>query len=414
MDTIGAALCRRAPPTASPTSHVPRSSSSPLSCRHFGRCGGCSLLDVPIERQLAEKQAQVAALLAPFLDGLEPEVTLPPRPPRHDRIAVLYPVQPHRHRQLQLGIYRRGSHDLEEIEDCRIQRKALTTLAVRAGEVLRALRLPAYDERTGQGLVRAFRARVMPGSNELLLGCVVTTSTFSQRQQLARDLHAAAQGLRDEQGRPLRTVGVALNVNDRPGNVLLGATTTTLLGDPFQTDTVGDLRLRVSFASFYQLNAHADAILFRPALQMLGDVTGLRVVDGYGGIGTFASRLLRAGASQVTIVESSRSACEDARVNLQANGLRGGEVREQPFGSAPLPDADLWILDPPRAGLGDAGVAATLAAQPERLLLVSCSATSLARDLAALTPRYRVRALRLCDLFPHTEHVEVLTMLERR
>ncbi|MCA8965073.1 MAG: class I SAM-dependent RNA methyltransferase [Planctomycetes bacterium] len=387
---------------------------STLSCRHFGSCGGCDRLDVPIERQLADKQAHAAALLAPFLDGLEPAVTLPPRAPRHDRIAILYPVQPHRHRHLQLGIYRRGSHDLEEIADCRIQMKALTTLGVRAGEVLRDLRLPAYDEGTGKGLVRAFRARVMPGSNELLLGCVVTTSTFSQRRDLCRELLAAAAGLRDEQGRALRTVGVVLNVNDRPGNVLLGATSTALHGEPFQTDAIGDLRLRVSFASFYQLSRHSDAILFRPALAMLGDVTGLRVVDGYGGIGSFGCRLLRAGAAQVTIVESSPQACADARVNLEANGLQGGEVREQPFGSAPLPEADLWLLDPPRAGLGEAGAGAVLAAAPPRVLLVSCALASLARDLALLTPRYRVAASRLCDLFPHTGHVEALTLLERR
>ncbi len=382
-------------------------------CRHFGSCGGCDRLDVPIEQQLAAKQAQAAALLAPFLDGVEPAVTLPPRTPRHDRIAILYPVQPHRHRQLQLGIYRTGSHDLEEISDCRIQMKALTTLGVRAGEVLRELRLPAYDEITGQGLVRAFRARVMPGSNELLLGCVVTTSTFSQRRDLCRGLLAAARDLRDGQGRALRTVGVVLNVNDRPGNVLLGATSMALHGETFQTDVIGGLRLRVSFASFYQLSRHSDAILFRPALAMLGDVTGQRVVDGYGGIGSFGCRLLRAGAAQVTIVESSPSACEDARVNLTANGLRGGEVREQPFGSAPLPDADLWLLDPPRAGLGETGAAAVLAAAPPRVLLVSCALGSLARDLAVLTPRYRVTALRLCDLFPHTGHIEVLTLLER-
>ena len=51
---------------------------------------------------------------------------------------------------------------------------------------------------------------------------------------------------------------------------------------------------------------------------------------------------------------------------------------------------------------------------PKRVLLVSCALESLARDLAALAPGFRVTALRLCDLFPHTEHVEAVTLLERR
>ncbi|MBL8751260.1 MAG: 23S rRNA (uracil(1939)-C(5))-methyltransferase RlmD, partial [Planctomycetes bacterium] len=75
---------------------------------------------------------------------------------------------------------------------------------------------------------------------------------------------------------------------------------------------------------------------------------------------------------------------------------------------------DVMVLDPPRAGLQAVGTAAVLAAAPPRVLLVSCSLESLARDLAALGAAYRVTALRLCDLFPHTEHVDALTLLERR
>ena len=133
---------------------------------------------------------------------------------------------------------------------------------------------------------------------------------------------------------------------------------------------------------------------------------------------TLVSELLqnarRAGATQVTIVESSPSACADARENLAANGLAGGEVREEPFGVGPAPAADVFVLDPPRAGLGEVGAAATLAAAPERVLLVACSLESMARDLARLTAAYRVERLRLCDLFPHTEHVEAVALLVRR
>lgn len=386
---------------------------APLHCPHFGRCGGCSLLDVPIADQLEQKYRRARELLLPFLDGIEPLTSLPPRTPRHDRTSILYPAR-WQHARLELGIYRTGTHDVEPIGDCRIQHKTLTRLAVQAAEVMRNLNLPAYDETTGRGLVRAFRARVMPGSNELLLGVVTTRADFSERVRLGKDLWAITKDLRDEQGRPVVCQGVVVNVNSAPGNVLLGAVTEPMRGDVWQTDTVAGLRLRVSFTSFYQQNRHADAILFRPALALLGEVKGLRVVDGYGGVGAFGLRLLKAGAAQVTIVESSPSACEDARVNLAANELVCGEVREQPFGSAPLPECDLLVADPPRAGLMEQGANAVLAVAPPRVLLVSCALESLARDLPLLFAKYRVTALRLCDLFPHTEHVEAVTLLERR
>ena len=396
------------PPLPAPTADLA------LHCPHFGRCGGCSLLDQPIAAQLADKQARVRALLAPFLGDVAPEIELPPRTPRHDRTAILYPAQL-RDGRLELGIYRTGTHVIEPIHDCRVQHKALTRVALAIGDALRAERLPVWNEQTGRGLVRGVRARVMPGSGELLVGVIVTRADFSERERLAARLHDALQGQRDEQGRPLPLAGIVLNVNDRPGNVLLGPTTLALRGQTFQTDRVAGLRLRVSFASFYQLHRHAERVLFQPALALLGDVRGARIVDGYGGVGTFALRLLRAGAAHTTLIESSPTACADARVNFAQNDLAGaGEVREQPFGAMPLPPCDLLVADPPRAGLMEPGAAAVLAAAPPRVLLVSCSAESLARDLARLDPLYRVTACRLCDLFPHTEHVEVLTVLERR
>jgi 23S rRNA (uracil1939-C5)-methyltransferase len=89
-------------------------------------------------------------------------------------------------------------------------------------------------------------------------------------------------------------------------------------------------------------------------------------------------------------------------------------VLPQPYASAQLPEKpDLLVVDPPRAGLGEKGVLRTLRSQPRRILYVACAADSLARDLGVLCANgYRVTAARLCDLFPHTEHVELMVRLE--
>jgi tRNA/tmRNA/rRNA uracil-C5-methylase (TrmA/RlmC/RlmD family) len=117
----------------------------------------------------------------------------------------------------------------------------------------------------------------------------------------------------------------------------------------------------------------------------------------------------------VCIVEASAAACADAEHNVRSNALGGVSVVRAPFADASFAARpELMIVDPPRAGLMQAGVARVLAAEPERLLHVACSDASLARDLAGLaTGGYRVRAMRLVDLFPYTDHVEVLTLLAR-
>ncbi len=386
-----------------------------LTCRHFGRCGGCTALPVPIATQLASKRAHAQALLRPYLGDLEIAVDLPPRAPSLDRMKLLYPARPDAQGELQTGLYVAGTHDLLPIEECQVQAHALTALAKRVTTLLRAHGVSAYDERTHLGCVRALHARIAPGTGELLVGLVTHTAELPHAAALTAEIVALCADLPRATRVPLRLVGLVHNVNGAAGNVLLGPITHPLWGRDHLVDRADGLTFRISFASFYQVHRHAAAVLYRPALRMLGDVTGQRAVDGYGGVGTFALRLAKAGAARVDLVEANPTACADARAAAITNALADKIcVHEVPFADADLePGADVAIVDPPRAGLLPQGVARLLQLDAARVLYVSCSAESLARDMAALTLTYRVHAARLCDLFPHTDHSELLVLLVR-
>lgn len=380
------------------------------TCRHFGRCGGCSLLTIPIGTQLAHKHARARALLHPFLG--EVELVMAPVPegaPRFDRTKLLYPVQPDGDGVLHAGLFATGTHQVVEIQECAIQALALTELAQRCVAILRARGMQAYDERVHRGWLRALHARIAAGTGELIVGLVTTDATFALESTIVPQLVEACADL------PVRLVGLVQNVNPKPGNFLLGPTTRVLHGRDHIFDRQDGLTFKISFPSFYQVHGDATAILYRPAMAMLGAVEGLRVVDGYGGVGTFALRVAAAGARRVELVESSASACADATAAATLNGLADRvAVVAAPFSSADLePTPDVLIVDPPRAGLGAEGVERVRSLAADRLLYVSCSAESLARDLAGLVDGYTVRAARLCDLFPHTAHSEVVLRLER-
>jgi 23S rRNA (uracil1939-C5)-methyltransferase len=75
---------------------------------------------------------------------------------------------------------------------------------------------------------------------------------------------------------------------------------------------------------------------------------------------------------------------------------------------------DVIITDPPRAGMHPDVVNVILAAAPRRIVYVSCNPATQARDIALLDQNYRVTAVQPVDMFPHTQHVEVVTLLERR
>lgn len=170
-------------------------------------------------------------------------------------------------------------------------------------------------------------------------------------------------------------------------------------------------RWRISARSFFQARPDgAEALLdaVRAALEgALGP--GTHLVDLYGGVGLFAGSVGPVG--HVTLVESGASSIADARVNLvdlDARILKSDVARWRPA------RADAVVADPPRVGLGAAGVAAVVATHAPRLALVSCDPASLGRDAKLLVAAgFELRSATLIDLFPHTSHVEVVARFDR-
>jgi 23S rRNA (uracil1939-C5)-methyltransferase len=405
---------RPARPKPAPTAPRDRSNETP-NCRHFGTCGGCSLLDQPIAWQLQDKIAAAERLLAPHLGGKRIAFETPEHAPRHFRTRLLYPVRAERDGMPIVGIYEFRSHHVVKIDECRTQDVWLTELGKAMGAVLRKLRLDPYVPGRKTGYVKGIQARLAGGSGEVVAGIITRPGTFPQAQEFATAVTEAAKAI--PQGRwPRQLVGVVHGISERDDEFLLGDRHMPLRGRDHVVDNRDGMSWKISAGSFYQVHTAAHTLLYRPAIAMCGLVRGQRVVDGYGGVGGFGLRLARAGALEVTIVEENESSCRDAEHNAKANELPNVKVVAQPFAHAKFAaKPDLLVVDPPRSGLGEAGVARVLKAAPTRLLYVSCEAESLARDLGPLLHNgYQLTAARLCDLFPHTEHTELVVMLDRK
>jgi 23S rRNA (uracil1939-C5)-methyltransferase len=170
-------------------------------------------------------------------------------------------------------------------------------------------------------------------------------------------------------------------------------------------------RWRVSARSFFQARADGADALVETVRDAAADVLGggRHLLDLYAGVGLFAGALGEDMA--VTAVERSASAVADARVNLadrRVRLLRLGVDRWRPS------PADVVVADPPREGLGAAGVAKVVATGARRLVLVSCDPAALGRDARLLeSSGYRHAGATLVDLFPHTSHVEVVSRFDR-
>ena len=180
-------------------------------------------------------------------------------------------------------------------------------------------------------------------------------------------------------------------------------------------EVVGAEKMRVSAPSFFQVNTAGAEKLVELVLEALDPQEDEEAMDLYCGAGTFTLPLARK-AGFVSAVESYGPAVRDLRRNLEAAGLDnvdpiGGDAGRE----FPDTDADVIVVDPPRAGLA-ADVVAQLSEQPARAIAyVSCDPATLARDLARFEEAGVFSPVRVtpADLFPETFHVETVTLLER-
>ena len=196
----------------------------------------------------------------------------------------------------------------------------------------------------------------------------------------------------------------------------------SLRGEPLDPSMQSSVEVRghhyrVGPRSFWQSHRDAPGLLVDVVMSMANVAEGDHVVDLYSGVGLFAVQLAKevGPRGRVSAVENSAYAVRDAAVNTQ--GLASVKVREWSVSPRSVNDAvvsdDVVIMDPPRTGLAK-GVAQTLLRRgPRRIVYVSCDAATFARDLKELLDGgYALGDLRAFDLFPMTEHVELVALLD--
>jgi 23S rRNA (uracil1939-C5)-methyltransferase len=199
--------------------------------------------------------------------------------------------------------------------------------------------------------------------------------------------------------------------------VIFGDVTRVLWGREVIYDFIGDVKFAISARSFFQVNPVQTEVLYGKALEYAGLTGGEVVVDAYCGIGTI-SLFLAQRAGQVYGVEIVEEAIADARKNAELNGMTNVHFEAGPA-EVVLPDwkrqgvkPDVIVVDPPRKGCEPQLLETILELRPQRVVYVSCNASTLARDLRVLEDGgYRTVEVQPVDMFPHTTHIESVCSL---
>ena len=382
-------------------------------CPYFGRCGGCRLQHLAYPAQLAFKQKQVRDCLQRIggLGAFEERPILPAPAPFGYRNKMEFTVtRGEPGAPLTIGLHQAARYDaVLDVARCLLQSDGMNDVLDEARRFVADQGLSAYDQDSGEGLLRFLVLREGMRTGELMANVVTSSPAVSELAPLAARLRARVPG----------TSSVVMNVNPKKASVAVGVEEHLLGGRDHIREMLGGLTFQVSAGSFFQTNTAQAEHLFEIVLAAAALGEADTAVDLYSGTGAI-SLLLARRCRWVYGVEVAAAAVADANRNAVANGIVNctfveGEVRfALPALIARGVRADVVVADPPRAGFHPKALRALVTLDAGRLVYVSCNQGTLARDLGELTRAgYRLEWVQPVDMFPHTPHIEVVARLTR-
>ena len=383
-------------------------------CRHFGvdaepglgACGGCTWQHIAYHEQLRLKSELVDRLVravVPRAPAARPTLAATPLDDPWGYRNKVHFVFGNRASTLTMGHYVRGSRRVIPVVECPVHDERGNAFAYAARDTFSAAGLQSADG--GRGTLRSLAIRAGCRTPELMATLIVS----SDRDRRVR---AATRRLLDQSP----PTSMHLNIHARDDAFIFGAATRHLHGTARMREEVAGASFLMSPAAFFQTNVLAAELLVGLVLE--GVQAPRRVLDLYAGSGLFAIPLAGAG-NEVIAVEENRLAVNDGEAALPLNAAAQGRCRfiarrvETVLPS--IRDVEVAVLDPPREGCSPSVLAELFARiRPALAIYVSCNPEALARDLGPISRSgYQIRSLQPVDMFPHTAHIETVTILER-
>lgn len=379
-------------------------------CGESADCCGCPLIAMKYTEQIIWKRGMILSELAKFpeLSGVTVHQLLSPDSLIHYRTTAKLTVAG-KFSEPFIGIYRRASHDVYDLEQCPLHHPLINIVidAVRTG--IKKGKVPVYNPQSRMGLLRYLVVRVSVHEKKAMVVFVTAKRSYNEIHHLGRFVQEQV---------PEIEVAVQ-NVNSSEGNVILGQKDFYLTPKQHLTERVGELSFRISPRSFFQINNSGANLIYKQVREWAGLVGTETVLDLYCGIGGIA--LFLAGqAREVIGVEVVEDAVADARLNAKINRINNS--RFEAGDAAELLEelaeesqkVDVVVLNPPRKGCDQKVLERVAALSSRAIIYVSCSPTSLARDLVVLKNLgYLCREIQPVDMFPQTVHVENVARLEK-
>lgn len=388
-----------------------------LSCAYFDRqdCASCQWLPKPYSQQLLEKEADLKRLILPFILQNTTEI----RPPVVSELSQFrnkakMVVSGSVERPI-LGVLKDQNDPQSGVDltDCPLYPSAFSPLFPVLKDFIARAGLVPYNVAKRKGELKYILLTQSEANHALMVRFVLRST---QKQALVeRELPQLLAKL------PPKSV-VSLNIQPQHAAILEGETEIFLTEEITLEENFNGIPLFIRPQGFFQTNPDVASQLYRTAQQWAENLPVQGFWDlfcGVGGFGLHIAKALQAKNKNVALtgIEISASAIASATKSAQHLGLNN--VRFASLDSAQFAlneqgeKPDLVVVNPPRRGIGEPLAKFLNELGAPYLIYSSCNAQTMAKDFGVLT-QYQLQKVQLFDMFPHTSHYEVLTLLVKK
>ena len=371
-------------------------------CEYFKECSGCTIQNIEYKKQLELKKVSVKNQLQRIgkieVDDLEIKGL---EEPFNYRNKVELKVDD----KSNIGYYYEKSHRLVKVDKCIIASKKINEIIKELSEIIKKYNLKGYNHKYNKGEIKNITIR----SNYLKEGQITITTSkkdFKNKEEFFEDIKKIEN-----------IVEIYHSVNKKKNSETIGDEIKLISTTKEYKDKIGEYEFKISPKSFFQVNNKNTKNLYDIALKQMKLKGQEKILDMYCGIGT--TTIYFGKDSKKTIgVEIVPDAVKDGKYNSKLNKLENIEFilgkSEEKIEKLLDDSIDIVIVDPPRKGLDKELVEKIGKSKVKKLEYISCNPATLSRDIKVLGEfGFKVEEVELCDMFPHTMHVEVVALLSR-
>lgn len=394
-------------------------------CPYFGECGGCQIQDVDYLAQLKHKEEVLKGLFADYWSG---DICVLPSPIQfhyRNKIDMNFARKQYEEkppddfvRETLLGFNKKGKWYFPlDIEECRIGPASTTVLTAAVRSWIQEHDYRAADRRSEDGILRVLLHRESKRTGEGMVVLITSegeldTDSFAA---MVRSVYPAVSIYRGIHR------GTARGAFADELELLYGKEHIDEELHIPDGDSVRKLRFRISPFGFFQTNTLGAEVLYGLIREWVKEVSPSILYDLYGGAGgiAFACSDLVDLVRSVEVVES---ATRDGEYNARVNGIDNvffttDKIRrylQNVIGHGGMEANSAVVVDPPREGMTAKPLRRLIQCAPSDIMYVSCKPSVFAEELSEFTKQYRIASMKAVDLFPHTEHVELIAALKRK